>query len=480
VSVGDDGRAYGSRGAGGNDEGGGGLPAFLLDPQGVVQRRGPWMLGAGLVGLVATLVAVAVWPVRYVAQATLLVTGQQIPEDFVRSTVSEDSIGAIDALAGKVFALENLVRLIKDQQIYPELEGKASPNVLAQRMLANVEFIRVHDFSGTSRRKGNEVAMIYGVSFVSEDPQRSAQVANALASLFVEASISRRNEQARRTTEFLRRELERDERDLRENNAVIMDFRTKHRGVLPSELDANSRKLDMLSGRRQTITTDIAAREARIASLLSMPSEAAMSTNETLLEESRRQLAQQLAINTEEHPNVIAVRDRVARLEALVRRERTVGRQPSIQVRRLIDGERQQISIQQAQLEQIDAGIAEISGRVEQTPRTAESLASIEERGMVLREDYISTLRKVEEAELAENLESAQQGSQVSLLDPAAPPQTPEVSRWVVLLGGVVGSLGVALLIAFLLELVDPVLLSARQLEDIAELPVLGSLPRIV
>jgi capsular polysaccharide biosynthesis protein len=54
------------------------------------------------------------------------------------------------------------------------------------------------------------------------------------------------------------------------------------------------------------------------------------------------------------------------------------------------------------------------------------------------------------------------------------------VSRWLVLAAGLVGSLAFALALAVLLELVDPVLLSPRQLEDIASLPVLGSLPRIV
>ena len=82
-------------------------------------------------------------------------------------------------------------------------------------------------------------------------------------------------------------------------------------------------------------------------------------------------------------------------------------------------------------------------------------------------------------AELAENLESAQQGSQVSLLDPALPPKSPQVSRWLVLLCGVAGSLVLALAVGVLLELLDPVLIDARQLEDIGEMPVLGSLPRI-
>ena len=458
--------------------GGSGLPAFLLDPAGVVQRRWIWMLAALGAGLAATALAVAFWPLQYIAQATVLFTSQQIPQEFVRSTVREDSIANINAMAGKVFAQENLVRLVEEQHLYPELQGKVNTSDLARRVLRSITFERVEDYSSGGRR-APEMSIIYGVSFESDDPLRSAEVANALAALFVEASISRRNEQARRTTEFLRRELARDEQELRENSAKIAEFRQAHRGALPTELQTNERKLDLLEQRRSSITSEIASRDSRVASLMASPSEAAPSPNEVLLEETRRELARELAVNTEEHPNVIAVQDRVQRLEELVARERRSGRALSGNVRVLIDAERREIENLRLQLAQIDQDMVEVGARVDRTPKTSEELEALEERATVLREDYLSTLRKVEEAELAENLESAQQGSQVSLLDPALPPKLPQVSRWLVLLCGVAGSLFAALAVGVLLELLDPVVIDARQLEDIGELPVLGTLPRI-
>jgi uncharacterized protein involved in exopolysaccharide biosynthesis len=466
------------RGAG-DEDAGPGLPAFLLDPKGVVQRRWPWMAAALAVGFVATVVVTASWTLRYVAQATVLISSQQIPQEFVRSTVREDSIANIDALAGKVFSQQNLMRVIEEQELYPELEGKVPPHDLATRMLGSIEFTRVEEFSSSGRGRRPESSMIYGVSFTSESALRSAEVANALAALFVEASITRRNDQARRTTEFLRRELERDEKELREITSRIAEFRQMHRGELPNELQTSSRKIDMLAQRRQTLTTEISTREGRIASLISMPSEAEPSPNEVLLDEVRRELARESAINTEEHPNVIATRDRVEHLEELVRQEQRRGREPSANVRRLIDTERSQLDALRSQIAQIDVEIADLSARVDQTPKVGEELGALEERATVLRENYLGSLRKVEEAELAESLESAQQGSQVSVLDVARPPGSPDVPRSLVFLGGVAGSLALAIFVALLLELADPVLVSARQLEDIASLPVLGSLPRI-
>ena len=51
----------------GDEEAAPGLPAFVTDPWGVARRRWPWMLGALVLGLAATLVVYALWKPRYVA-----------------------------------------------------------------------------------------------------------------------------------------------------------------------------------------------------------------------------------------------------------------------------------------------------------------------------------------------------------------------------------------------------------------------------
>ena len=108
-----------------------------------------------------------------------------------------------------------------------------------------------------------------------------------------------------------------------------------------------------------------------------------------------------------------------------------------------------------------------------------EELTALVQAEEVLRENYLDTFRKVEEAELAESLESAQQGGQVSVLDRAQPPSKPERSRPKLAALGLVATLALSAGVAVLLELIDPVVVSARQLEAIVDLPLLGSLPRI-
>ena len=131
------------------------------------------------------------------------------------------------------------------------------------------------------------------------------------------------------------------------------------------------------------------------------------------------------------------------------------------------------------QLDLADQQIGDLDARVAVTPARQEELDALEEKGGVLREKYLEFLRKVQESELAQNLESAQQGARVSVLDRAEPPARPERTRLKYLLAGSLGTFLLAIGVGILLEFLDPVLLSSAQIESVTGFRVLGSVPRI-
>ena len=130
-------------------------------------------------------------------------------------------------------------------------------------------------------------------------------------------------------------------------------------------------------------------------------------------------------------------------------------------------------------LEETGTEIAALETRVSRIPAVGDDLRRLEEHGTVLRENYLEFLRKVQDAELAETLESAQQGPKVSILDPAVPPAAPmSPPRRYLILGGI-GSLILALGVGLLLEILDPIVLNLAQLESLRGANVLGSIGRI-
>ena len=85
-------------------EGGQALAAFARDPIGILKRRWLWMLLIMTVGFGATFGGVMTREARYLAQTTILVSSQTIPEAFVRTTVVEDSLSHINAIVGQVLS----------------------------------------------------------------------------------------------------------------------------------------------------------------------------------------------------------------------------------------------------------------------------------------------------------------------------------------------------------------------------------------
>lgn len=444
------------------------LPPFLFDPFGVLRRRWIWMLAALLLGLVGAAVLTYTDEPTYLATSTLLISRQQIPEEFVRSTVREDAIANINSMVGQILSRENLERVVRQLGLVEARGPRASMAEVVGELAAGIE-------TGTPegyRRHQNESSIIYGVSYRSKDPEESAKVADALAALLIEASLERRSLLARRTTDFLRRQLGRDEGEFRSQSQAIAEFRRSNRGVLPSELETSLRRLDLLAERRRSITAQIESTESRMLARAAQPLRGDESESQILLEELRRQLARESAVHTDAHPNVSALRARIERLAEIVEAE-----DPAIAASPAAAADRRELEQLKRELDDTDRLIAELDVRVDETPMVAEQLEALEQKEHVLRERYLDSLRKVEQAELAETLESAQQGSQVSVLDAARVPTSPERPRWVLAAAGVGLALGFALAVGVLLELLDPVVLNVAQLDRLAGQPCLGGVP---
>ena len=108
--------------------------------------------------------------------------------------------------------------------------------------------------------------------FVTRTKTRAVLLPTAIR-VFVDASIKKRSEQARVTTEFLRRELVRAERDLGGMNRQITDFRREHRGEMPGDQRGLLGKLERLEGMRQALTRQISETDARVHALASKEDE---------------------------------------------------------------------------------------------------------------------------------------------------------------------------------------------------------------
>jgi uncharacterized protein involved in exopolysaccharide biosynthesis len=454
-----------------------GLPSFLRDPIGATRRRWVWMAAAASIGVVATIIYVTTIPITYLAQTTVLVTSQQIPKQFVTSTVTEDALDRINALIGELLSRGRLISIIERHDPYPEL-AEFEPGALVA-LLKNSVSVTTQAGMGRGRRNDSGGSVIFNITYRHHDPEMAAAIANDLASLFVAASSRLRGQQARITTEFMQTELNRSERELREMDRQIADFKARHRGELPTELQSNLAKLDRLATERQNIGDQIRSSEALVSATLGGIDTSSTNSPYARLQALQANLAIESAVNTDEHPNVLALRRQIEAIEQEIA-QGGVGAANQDPIRQQsVAPQRRLISEMRLRLARIDQEVTDLEGRVARTPEIQEELNGMEERALVVRESYVSSLRKVQAAELAESLEVAQQGERVQVVDRALPPSEPEKRRAKYLFLGLAASLGLAAGIAMLLEIIDPVIVSRAQIEQDLGLPVLGGVPEI-
>lgn len=453
---------------------GSGLPDFLRDPKGMLLRRWRWMSLVLAAGLLLTSGIVVTIPVRYLATATILVSGQSIPEEFVRSIVEESSYQRINELVGEITSRERLLALERKHDLYPAMRDIASPNELMTLIGSGIV---VGTAQGFGRRQRGETSSIYTVSYRHADPAKAAAVANELAGDFTAVNVRMRGERARLTTEFLRTQLNEKEEELRIQQGKITNFKEQYRGELPGELGSNLNKLERLAAERLSITSAISEAETRLAMMTSSETLDSPYSPRARITILRSQLAEQRSIYTDEHPNVLSLRRQIATLEQEISDGGSAAADPTREI--LLSSTQRGIERMRARLITISAETADRDARVARTPKREEELAALDGHASVLREEYLSFLHKVETAELAQKLETAQQGEQISVLDRALPPTQPERTRLKYLLAGFVGSLGLAIALGLGLEALDPVLVSSSQIEEQFGLPVLGSVPRI-
>jgi len=462
------------------DEGGeegAGLPGFVTDPIGILRRRWLPMALVIVMGAVASVAYVKTRVPEYQARATVLVASQRISQQLIASTVETNQLEKVSAILGEIYSRRTLSELVETHGLYEKTETER-PLTLEEKAAKLRGRINIApDRSNHANHDRRSTATVFEVLVTYGDPVKAAAVANDLASRFTDIHLRDRSRQARITTEFLRRELEKTEEELAEQERAITNFKQAHRGSLPSELGSAQARLDRLQSQRQSLALQIAGIESRLTTLASTGSDVQPDSPQALLRDLRGRYKGQLSVYTEDHPNVVSLRNQIALLEARVRAGETG--EVAVEHSPVADAARIELAALRNQLVETSAEIDRLDALVAMVPQHQEELAALEQRAVILRENHREFLRKVNQAELSEAVESAQQGERASVLDAAVPPWAPTSSPLKVVAVLLVGTFGLAGGIALLLELIDAVIVSESEIERRYRLPVLGSVSKI-
>lgn len=454
-------------------------------------------------------------PGIYRSTATVLVDRQQVPEAFVRPTVTSGLETRLQTIAQEIFSRARLDRVIKQFRLYDDLKTRVSSEEVIERMRRDIQV----EYRG---ERGGKGTIAFAVGFQGRDPVVVAQVANTLASFFVEENLKVREKQATGTSEFLKVQLVDVKARLDSQEKQVSEFKRKYLGELPQQLDMNLGIVDRLDAQlrlnldnqtRLSERRESLAKRAGMAGVL-VPGVRRDGTPVGRLDSAADELArmyqelrQLRARYSEKYPDVVRLKAAIANLEEQIANGETSVPQAktarpfidqdsdsegkpkespaataySAQVRLAqeeIDAELRALKSEERRLR---GSIATYVGRVRNAPKLEQEYKEVSRDYESTRELYATLSKRYEEAQLAESMEQRQKGEQFRILDPAIPgqdPIAPQRGRLAVLAVILSAALSVGIVVAT--ERIRPAFHSVEALRAFTRVPVLLSVPAIM
>jgi polysaccharide chain length determinant protein (PEP-CTERM system associated) len=407
----------------------------------------------------------------------------------------------IQAIREEVMSRARLYDLMTRFDLYPELRAKGvAPDAIIERMRKDIEL----ELDTLSPTGGRAPTIAFAIRFSGKDPHRVAQVANALASLYVLENSKIREGQAVRTAEFLKAQLDDVKKQLDAQERRATEFNLSHIGELPQQVAANIASLERLNtqlrlnGENQVRAMDRRERlEKQLSELASAPAAAGggaarLSRTEEVAK-LRQQLDQLSRKYTDQYPEVIRVKSELAELERqLAERPVLTGtaEAPATTAAAVDPRTRLQQAIGDAGAELRSLKKEEIAfrraidsyeQRVENVPKRQEEFQALSRDSETTKERYNTLLKRYEEAQLASSLEQGQNVEQFRILDAAIPPREPAAPNRVrVFAIGLSFSVALAVGSVLLLEKIDTAFHSIDDLRACVAVPTLFSIPLIL
>ena len=468
----------------------------IQDYTGILKRRF-WLILASATAMLGLGIAISyILPPEYVSQTLVLIEQQKVPEDYVKPVVNEDLNGRLASMKEQILSRSRLQPIIERYNLYPG--GKYT---LDDRIELTQKAIGVKPIPAGQASRGIPG---FFITFKARDARTAQQVCTEITSLFVSENLTARQESAEGTTNFLKQQLADAKSNLDEQDAKLATFERKYIGKLPEQEASNTNTLQALTtqldastqavNRIQQDQTFIETMIAQHPQETSHADPVARATDDTLKNQLKEAITQQEeleALYTPDHPDVVAIKRKVANLRAEVARSSDAPAKtadaavhtdsPQLQqLKAQLRGTQQSLASAKQEQARIEAAVKNYEGRIESSPMVEEEYKQVTRDHETALQFYNTLLTKMNESSMATALEHRQQGEQFSIMDAANLPDSPTFpNRLMFAGGGLAAGMVLGLLLAAFFEYRDTSLRDERDIFAFTKLPTLAIISHI-
>jgi polysaccharide biosynthesis transport protein len=321
------------------------------------------------------------------------------------------------------------------------------------------------------------LSYIIDVSYRDTDPNRAAQIANALADAYIEDQIDVKYRATRLATAWLEERIAEQSGKVRASEERAQEYMAKNGLVDLGEVKFGQREVADATLRQSVARAKVSEAQARLQQLQELAKSdqfttASNGTDSSVISELRRQLAERkrklaelIGRLGEQHPSVGATK---ADIESL-------SHQIDLEIGRRIKSVSSELELDNIQAELIDRNLETLKKDYVERNRRAIGLAELKRNAEADRQLYEQLLKRHKETHAQLSLQTAD-ARVVAYADTPLHPSSPRVGGTLAL--AALGSLGLGTLIAIMRGGTNVVLRSAADVERLIGVKTTAVLPK--
>lgn len=479
------------------------LTAFQDQLRGIWRFKWVALITAWCVALVAWVVIFLI-PNKYEATAQVFVdTGTTLSQATKGIGLSDDVNQQLQRVSAALLGTTQLRKVAIETNLMTGAVTAKQQQAVIDRLSQNINLIPY-----VNPKTPSAPPTLFTITYDSSNRARSIQVVDQLLNDFVEGSLADKSHGSTQTEQFLTQQVAEYGQRLSSTEQQLADFKRRHIGLVPgqqgdafTQLQSDNSQLIQLKGslyvaeRKQ----DALAEEMRSGqqftaagapSAAGGPVGGAALDTEQQIAFDQQKLDRMLLQYTDQYPDVIALKQTIKELKARQKKELAAAQKGDLgaasslglaanpvyqQLEEQYDAERIEVASIQQQIANLQQQIALIKSKIGAAPQVQAEYAQLTRNYEVTKLQYDRLLSRLDSTRLG------QQAASTGLVDfqvidpPSAKYKPISPNRPRLIIGAFFLALASGFGVAYLLHMLRPVFVSARQLGEVTGLTVLGT-----
>jgi polysaccharide chain length determinant protein (PEP-CTERM system associated) len=476
------------------------LKVILLHLRGLWRFR--WIaLATTWVLAIGGWIGVAFMPNTYRSEARFYVDSETVLKPLLAGlAVGTDIQSQVSSMARVILSTPNMQRVAQDTELSLRASTPEGDSNIVEGLKRRIKL---------EASAGN----LYTISFDDQDRNMSQRVVQSVLNAFVEGTLGIKRADTSQAQEFLQAQLKDYELRLREAEDRLADFKRRNIGQMPGDAGGYYAKLQAAQTKAEETRAMLRIAESKRAELLRQlegeeptfglgpdatgQGGGAATSTDAQISLFKSKLDALLVQYTDKHPEVVALRETIQRLEQQKVAEaakRHASGQPAssagatvLNINPVYQSMRVSLSQTELQLVEVrnqlavdDGEVSHLRGMVNTVPQVEAELVRLNRDYEVNKAQYQALLQRLESARLSEDADASKESGRFRIVEPPVAADHPiapnrPLLNTVILLFAIGTGLGLALV----LHQINPVFSTRKQLAAETDLPVLMSISSV-